>query len=53
MARDQANFEPPDAEMVEALDEAMDSMADSTLSALETPELHFSTIVASGYPSAL
>ena len=39
MARDQANSEPSDAEMVKALDEAMGSMADNTLSALETPEL--------------
>ena len=39
MARDQANSEPSDAEMVKALDEAMGSIADNTLNALETPEL--------------
>ena len=39
VARDQANSEPSDAEMVKALDEAMGSMADNTLNALETPEL--------------
>ena len=39
MARDQANSEPSDAGMVKALDEAMGSMADNTLNALETPEL--------------
>ena len=39
MARDQANSEPSDAEMVKALDEAMGGMAENTLNALETPEL--------------
>ena len=39
MARDQENSGPSDAEMVKTLDEAMGSMADNTLNALETPEL--------------
>ena len=40
MARDQANSEPwTRRSIVKALDEAMGSMADNTLNALETPEL--------------